>query len=336
METTVGPGDLQRGLPRGLPVPERARQEEGTGRADRPLCSHLRQEGAGRDPRRRQGHRLHVRDASRGRPSVSRTSRRPTEKPKILAEHEKRAEKVEAQYTRGVITEDERRQELIEIWTEATERGQGGDGGGLRRPQPDLDDGRTRVPEGTSRRSGRSPVCVVSWRTRRGEIIPRPIRANFREGLTVLEYFISTHGARKGLADTALRTADSGYLTRRLVDVAQEVMVRAEDCGTDRGIRLDLAGGACAPQAEAACRGSSSRTPRSAKKVVAPAGDGDHVARSSSELIEAGVEEVVVRSVLMCDVKVGVCQQCYGISLATGRPRRARRGGRDRRRPVDR
>ena len=74
----------------------------------------------------------------------------------------------------------------------------------------------------------------------KGEIIPRPIKSNFREGLTVLEYFISTHGARKGLADTALRTADSGYLTRRLVDVAQELMVRAEDCGTDRGIRLNL------------------------------------------------------------------------------------------------
>jgi DNA-directed RNA polymerase subunit beta' len=150
----------------------------------------------------------------------------------------------------------------------------------------------------------------------RGEIIPRPIRANFREGLTVLEYFISTHGARKGLADTALRTADSGYLTRRLVDVAQEVMVRTEDCGTDRGLRLDmnkerqflkqkLLGRVLLEDAKVG------------SKTIAKAGD-QVSPELSRALGESGVEEVIVRSALTCDSKVGVCQNCYGTSMATG------------------
>jgi DNA-directed RNA polymerase subunit beta' len=159
----------------------------------------------------------------------------------------------------------------------------------------------------------------------KGEIIPRPIKSNFREGLSVLEYFISTHGARKGLADTALRTADSGYLTRRLVDVAQELIVREEDCGTDRSIPVEVN----------LVRPNGSRMPHPHVdtslfgRVLAESVrvDGSTIAKAGQELddltaqmvVDSGVETVQVRSVTTCESEVGVCQACYGRSLATGR-----------------
>jgi DNA-directed RNA polymerase subunit beta' len=150
----------------------------------------------------------------------------------------------------------------------------------------------------------------------RGEIIPRPIRANFREGLTVLEYFISTHGARKGLADTALRTADSGYLTRRLVDVAQEVIIRAEDCGTDRGIRVDIEEERAHLKQKVLGR-VLLEDALAGKVKIATAGD--EVTPEVRDRIEkAGCREVVVRSVLTCEARYGVCQKCYGTSMASG------------------
>ena len=160
----------------------------------------------------------------------------------------------------------------------------------------------------------------------KGEIIPRPIKTNFREGLTVLEYFISTHGARKGLADTALRTADSGYLTRRLVDVSQDVIVREVDCGTDRGIvvpiAVDGADGALTIDRENVENRVYARALAEnvevKGKVLATAGSdlGDVLI---GQLVEQGVTEVRVRSVLTCDSKVGICGLCYGRSLATSK-----------------
>jgi DNA-directed RNA polymerase subunit beta' len=152
----------------------------------------------------------------------------------------------------------------------------------------------------------------------RGEIIPRPIRSNFREGLTVLEYFISTHGARKGLADTALRTADSGYLTRRLVDVSQEVIVRQEDCETDRGITLDVQVERNHLKQKLIARVLLEDAVDAKGNVIAEAGT-EISAELSNTIAEAGVERVVMRSVLTCEAKYGVCQKCYGVSLATGR-----------------
>jgi DNA-directed RNA polymerase subunit beta' len=240
----------------------------------------------------------------------------PSEKPKILAEHEKRADKVESQYRKGVITEDERRQELVEIWTEATER-----------VKVEMEKGFTslnpiKMMADSGARGNITQIRQIAGMrglvtNPKGEIIPRPIRANFREGLSVLEYFISTHGARKGLADTALRTADSGYLTRRLVDVAQELMVRAEDCGTDRGIRLEVQKDRNYVKQKLMSRVLLEDAAVDGK-VIAPAGTAI-TSELAQEILDAGVEETVVRSVLMCDVKVGVCQQCYGISLATGK-----------------
>ena len=164
----------------------------------------------------------------------------PVAKAEILERHEKDAEKVEQQFDRGIITDDERRQKEIEIWTDATNLVTEA----MQSEQRAEQFNPIEMMVGSGARGNVMQVRQIAGMrglvaNPRGEIIPRPIKSNFREGLSVLEYFISTHGARKGLADTALRTADSGYLTRRLVDVAQELIVRAEDCGTQRGIWVE-------------------------------------------------------------------------------------------------
>src|SRR6188768_2378886 len=165
----------------------------------------------------------------------------------------------------------------------------------------------------------------------KGEIIERPIRANFREGMTVLEYFISTHGARKGLADTALRTADSGYLTRRLVDVAQDVITREDDCGTEEGTWITRAETAeFAPEEDAFQRRMVGRY--AAGPVIDPAArktkgkevepiverNQEITEQIAQSIVDAGVDEVLVRSPLTCQSKHGVCRACYGRNLATG------------------
>ncbi|MGH2710299.1 MAG: DNA-directed RNA polymerase subunit beta' [Actinomycetota bacterium] len=248
----------------------------------------------------------------------------PAKKAKILDEHEKRAQKVEAQFTRGIITGDERRQELIEIWTEATEKVKDAMEEEFTPTNP------IYMMANSGARGNIMQIRQIAGMrglvaNPKGEIIPRPIKANFREGLTVLEYFISTHGARKGLADTALRTADSGYLTRRLVDVAQEVIVREEDCSTDKGVMVPVtlvrADGSRskAPFVETHLQGRVlSEDVRVERKKVASAGaevDDEILAA----LLDSGAEEVYVRSVLTCEALVGVCQLCYGRSLASGR-----------------
>ena len=164
----------------------------------------------------------------------------PPDKRSILDGFEKEAEKVETQFRKGVITDDERRQKEIEIWTEATDQVREAMQRNLAKETFNPID----MMVGSGARGNIMQVRQIAGMrglvaNPRGEIIPRPIKSNFREGLSVLEYFISTHGARKGLADTALRTADSGYLTRRLVDVAQELIIREEDCGSTRGIPVD-------------------------------------------------------------------------------------------------
>ena len=176
----------------------------------------------------------------------------------------------------------------------------------------------------------------------KGEFIPRPIKSNFREGLSVVEYFISTHGARKGLADTALRTADSGYLTRRLVDVSQDVIVREDDCGTERGIPM--------PIAEAAADGSLSRTARRDQRLRAHAGRGRRrptatvLAQAGADigdvlidtLVAAGVGEIRVRSRADLRVRHRRLRDVLRPLARHRQARRRRRGGRHRRRPVDR
>ncbi|MCA1726442.1 MAG: DNA-directed RNA polymerase subunit beta', partial [Actinobacteria bacterium] len=248
----------------------------------------------------------------------------PPDKGKILDEYEKRALKVEQQFKKGIITDDERRQELIEIWTQATD---------------DVKDAMERQFTPTNpiymmaNSGARGNIMQIRQiagmrglvANPKGEIIPRPIKANFREGLSVLEYFISTHGARKGLADTALRTADSGYLTRRLVDVAQEVIIREDDCGTDRGIPVQVTverpDGTRVPSAHLDTslfgRVLAEDVKVERKKV---ASKGEEV---TDELVEtiaaAGVDRAFVRTVLTCEALYGVCRLCYGRNLAIGR-----------------
>jgi DNA-directed RNA polymerase subunit beta' len=248
----------------------------------------------------------------------------PQAKAEILERHEARAEKVQSQYERGLITDDERRQELINIWTEATNEVAKAMEDAFPRTNPVF-----MMVHSGARGNWMQVRQIAGMRglvaNPKGEIIPRPIKANFREGLTVLEYFISTHGARKGLADTALRTADSGYLTRRLVDVSQDVIIREEDCGTDRGLMMPIA----KPNSEGTLLrldniDTSVYSRNLAEDVVV---DGETVATAGSDagdlligaLIGAGVTDVRVRSVLTCESKVGTCAACYGRSLAAGK-----------------
>ncbi len=166
--------------------------------------------------------------------------RTPPEKAAILERYEKEAEKAETQFKRGIITDDERRQKEIEIWTSANSEV----GRAMERTLSTMAFNPLDMMVDSGARGNSQQVRQIAGMkglvsNPRGEMIPRPIKSSFREGLSVLEYFISTHGARKGLADTALRTADSGYLTRRLVDVAQELIIREEDCGTTRGIWVE-------------------------------------------------------------------------------------------------
>jgi DNA-directed RNA polymerase subunit beta' len=247
----------------------------------------------------------------------------PPRKIEILEGYEDKAAKVQTQYERGLITDDERRQELIEIWTQATNEVAKEMEANLPHTNPIY-----RMVSSGARGNWMQLRQIAGMRglvsNPKGEIIPRPIKANFREGLSVLEFFISTHGARKGLADTALRTADSGYLTRRLVDVSQDVIIREEDCGTDRGLKMVIAvtvDGKLRKHDDV----ETSVYARTLSEDVAPAGKvlakagidlGDVVIDT---LIAAGVTEVRVRSVLTCDSKVGTCAACYGRSLATGK-----------------
>ncbi|MEU3093373.1 DNA-directed RNA polymerase subunit beta' [Streptomyces sp. NPDC006967] len=248
----------------------------------------------------------------------------PEAKKEIVKGYEAQDEKVQKQYERGLITKDERTQELINIWTKATNEVAEAMNENFPKTNPIF-----MMVNSGARGNMMQMRQIAGMRglvsNAKNETIPRPIKASFREGLSVLEYFISTHGARKGLADTALRTADSGYLTRRLVDVSQDVIIREEDCGTDRGLRLKIASrdetgvlrkeGDVETSVYARCLAEDIVVDG---QVLAPAGTdlGDVLIE---ELVSRGVEEVKTRSVLTCESAVGTCAMCYGRSLATGK-----------------
>ncbi|MDQ4113492.1 MAG: DNA-directed RNA polymerase subunit beta', partial [Actinomycetota bacterium] len=249
----------------------------------------------------------------------------PPNKAEILETFETQAAKVQKQFERGLVTDEERRQELVEIWTEAAKVVGAAMEAAFDKKNPIF----MQVTSGASgnfnqiRQVGAMRGLVANPK---GEIIPRPIKSNFREGLSVLEYFISTHGARKGLADTALRTADSGYLTRRLVDVSQDVIIREDDCGTERGlpkvIGVEAAGVVVKDDnAETAAYARTAAVDiehPSTGEVLAVAGE-DLGDVKIEELVRAGITEVKVRSVLTCEARTGTCAKCYGRSLATGK-----------------
>jgi DNA-directed RNA polymerase subunit beta' len=248
----------------------------------------------------------------------------PPEKEQILSGYEAKVKVVEGNYERGLITEDERHEQIVNIWTEATDTVADA-------MQANLNELNSiyMMANSGARGSFKQIRQLAGMRglmaNPKGEIIERPIKANFMEGLSVLEYFISTHGARKGLADTALRTADSGYLTRRLVDVSQDVIIREADCGTEEfvelainlpeGINKSVMGRILAEDVH---KPLASGKP--GKTIVAEKGESITAPRlrEIAESLEDEDAKLPVRSVLKCRAETGVCQTCYGTFLATG------------------
>ncbi|HOV66416.1 MAG TPA: DNA-directed RNA polymerase subunit beta', partial [Bacillota bacterium] len=245
----------------------------------------------------------------------------PDEKPVILSDADEKVDQIESQYKMGLLTEEERYHKVIDVWRSATDQvtKELQDSIGKWNPvyMMAASGARGNIQQ-ISQLGGMRGIMVDPS----GRMVEQPIRSNFREGLSVLEYFTSTHGQRKGLVDMALRTADSGYLTRRLVDVAQDVIVREDDCGTDAGILVKdiVIDGELIEGLYDRIVGRYS-----VKDIVHP--DTGEVLCKSQELIDAktaqnivdaGIKEVAVRSVLTCETRHGVCVKCYGKNLATG------------------
>ena len=248
----------------------------------------------------------------------------PPEKEEILLRHEIEAERVEKAYQRGNLSHSERNDDLVKIWEAATKEIEEAIPAAYPKDNPVY----TLVAAGAAGNwiqvrslAGMKGVVANS----KGQQIPRPIRSSFREGLSVLEYFINTHSARKGLADTALRTAESGYLTRRLVDVSQDVIVRETDCGTERGVELPLAD----RYADGSLHINEFIETSVQGRVLAVdlvSADGTVVVPRGTDMregdvktaVDAGLTTAKVRSVLTCEAAIGTCATCYGRSLATG------------------
>ncbi len=243
------------------------------------------------------------------------------EKQEIISEAQAKVDNVMKQFRRGLITEDERYERVISIWSAAKDNIQGKLMASLDKRNPIFmmsDSGARGNASNFTQLAGMRGLMANPA----GRIIELPIKSSFREGLTVLEYFISTHGARKGLADTALKTADSGYLTRRLVDVAQDVIIREDDCGTDRGIRAE----AIKEGTEIIEKLDERLIGRYCRKAVKHPETGKIIVNENElitediavEIIEAGIDAVWIRSAFTCNTRHGVCKKCYGRNLATG------------------
>ncbi|HCV0651775.1 TPA: DNA-directed RNA polymerase subunit beta' [Staphylococcus aureus] len=243
------------------------------------------------------------------------------DKQQILDEHEKLVDRITKQFNRGLITEEERYNAVVEIWTDAKDQIQGELMQSLDKTNPIFmmsDSGARGNASNFTQLAGMRGLMAAPS----GKIIELPITSSFREGLTVLEYFISTHGARKGLADTALKTADSGYLTRRLVDVAQDVIVREEDCGTDRGLLVsDIKEGTemiepFIERIEGRYSKETIRHPETDEIIIRP--DELITPEIAKKITDAGIEQMSIRSAFTCNARHGVCEKCYGKNLATG------------------
>ncbi|HMP89398.1 MAG TPA: DNA-directed RNA polymerase subunit beta' [Kiritimatiellia bacterium] len=253
----------------------------------------------------------------------------PGEKNQVLDAAHKQISDVESQYRKGIITDGERYNKIIDIWTHATDEITG-----VMFRAIEFNDNRDEVNPlymmvHSGARGNRQQIRQLAgirglMAKPSGEIIERPILSNFREGLSVLEYFISTHGARKGLADTALKTADAGYLTRKLVDVAQDVIIYEQDCNTLNGIeiRAIYEGDEELVPLSARILGRTAlddiRDPHTRDVIVAASQEIDE--KAQARIAKSDLESVRIRSVLTCESRVGTCAKCYGRSLANGRP----------------
>lgn len=246
----------------------------------------------------------------------------PPEKAEILEDAEKKVDKVTKHFKRGLISDSERYNQVVKIWDDATKEVTGKLKGCLSEKNPiqmmATSGARGSIDQIRQLCGMRGLMANTS-----GRAIDVPIRANFREGLNVLEYFISSRGARKGQADTALRTADSGYLTRRLVDVSQDVIIREDDCGTDSGVWVyDIQEGderieGLAERLKGRYPVDDIKNPETGEIIVSKDTDKPITEKQASDIVAAGIKKVHVRSVLGCKCKYGVCARCYGENLAT-------------------
>ena len=243
------------------------------------------------------------------------------DKAEIIEESHKRVEQITKQFRRGMITDDERYNAVTAEWRAAREKLEKRLVANQDPKNPIvmmMDSGARGNISNFSQLAGMRGLMAAP----NGRIMELPILSNFREGLSVLEMFFSTHGARKGMTDTALKTADSGYLTRRLVDVAQDVIIREDDCGTDRGllIRSITEGKEMIESLEERLNGRyTKKTVKHPETGAVIIGPNELITEDKArEIVNAGVEEVTIRSVFTCNTRHGVCRHCYGINLATG------------------
>ncbi|HTP00258.1 MAG TPA: DNA-directed RNA polymerase subunit beta' [Anaerolineales bacterium] len=244
----------------------------------------------------------------------------PPERRDMLGEAQKQVEVVEQQFRRGLLTEQEQNERIIEIWQKTTD-----EVANAVKKHMDPDGNLSTMASSGATKGGFSTISQLAgmrglMADPAGRIIPLPIRSNFRQGLTALEYFISTHGARKGLADTALRTADAGYLTRRLVDIAQDIIINEEDCGTREGVwirrRDDVAGQSMASRLYSRLPAETVIHPKTGEVLAERDEVIDHLL--AREIAASGIEEVKVRSALTCELQHGICKKCYGLDLGRG------------------
>jgi DNA-directed RNA polymerase subunit beta' len=244
----------------------------------------------------------------------------PPERKDILAEAQKQVEVVERDFRRGLLTEQEQNERVIEVWQKTTDLV-----ADAVKKHMDPDGNLSTMASSGATKGGFSTISQLAgmrglMADPAGRIIPLPIRSNFRQGLTALEYFISTHGARKGLADTALRTADAGYLTRRLVDIAQDIIINEQDCETKDGTWIrrsdDVAGQSMAVRLYSRLLAEPVIHPQTGE-VIAERNDViDHIL--ARRIAASGVAEVKVRSALTCELQHGICAKCYGLDLGRG------------------
>jgi len=244
----------------------------------------------------------------------------PSEKKEIISETEQFVAEVERQYRRGLLTEDEQYTRVVELWSQTQERVSKVVSAALDPTGPVA----VMAKSGASK-GGFNPIAQLAgmrglMSDPSGRIIEQPIRSSFREGLSALEYFISTHGSRKGLADTAMRTADAGYLTRRLVDVAQDVIINALDCGTMGGIWIkssdDVGGQKMSERLLGRMAAAPVVHPKTGEVLVDR--NGEITEEAATDVEELGIEEVMVRSPMTCQLRHGICRLCYGRDLGRG------------------
>jgi DNA-directed RNA polymerase subunit beta' len=244
----------------------------------------------------------------------------PPERKEIIEESLKQVELVQRDFRRGLLTEQERNEREIEIWQSTTDKV-----ADAVKKHMDPDGNLSTMASSGATKGGFSTISQLAgmrglMADPSGRIIPMPIRSNFREGLTAQEYFISTHGARKGLADTALRTADAGYLTRRLVDIAQDIIINEHDCGTHDGVyirrRDDVAGQSMSSRLYSRLLAENVVDPQTGELI----GEYNDVINQelARKISASGVEEVKVRSPLTCELQHGICSKCYGLDLGRG------------------